>query len=1143
MSATAHPILKQKLDSFVRKYYQNKLIRGGIYACGLLLMLLLVLLLGEWFGQFGVGLRTVLFYTWWMAFVVVSVAYILLPLSKLFRIGPILTDEEAAKIIGKHFPEVADKLLNTLQLQARASEEGTENQALILASIDQRTQSLSPIPFVQAINLTENKRYAWLALVPLTLLLGIWASFPSALGDAAYKLVQHRQYFEKPMPYVIRITNAKLEGVQGNDATITVEVNGSTLPDALFLELKEDELKMDKSNKQLFSYTLHNLQETFSFSLMADGYRTKPYEFRVIPNPSLVSFDVAIEPPPYTLKPKETLSNVGDVTVPTGSRITWKLRATHAQQLLLDDGKIIRSIEKIGENTFQISQRYLEPQAFSVRAANQWIKAKEALPFHVNLIPDQFPTVQVEERIDSLSPLMRFFRVELKDDYGFSRLELAFQVEKGSEKKQALQRKKLSINTGVEEQQLVLPWNIGELNLEPGDDLTYYFEVWDNDGVHGPKSSRSPAQRFHASTLEELAAKAERSADKTRSDLQETLKSSREIQKEIQELNKKLLDKKLLSYEEIKRLNALMNKQQQLEQKIQQIQNEQQKQQAEQQQFSPKEENPLVEKQKQLEDLFNQVVPEELKEKMKELQELLKNMDKEKVQEKLEEMKWDARDMEKELDRSLQVFKQLEFEQKLKSTTDKIDELAKRQEDLAKQTEEKQENSEDLKKAQDELNKEAEQLKEDLKKLDEKAKEAGLEDLDQLGEKMEEKRQDLAKDMESSSNQLQQKKNKKASENQKTAAQKMKQMSAQLNAMASESEDEQQEEDMNALREILENLIRLSFGQEDLIKRLGQVDRQNPLYVKITQEQKKLKDDARMIEDSLYALSKRQAQIAPLVNREIAEINKNMEKAIAKMAERQVPEAMGRQQYVMTATNNLALMLSESLEQMQQQMQMKSSGSGKGKCQKPGGSGSGKGSKPSAAQMKKMQEQINQQIEKLKSQMEKEKAQQSGGKKDGKKPGEKGQKGGGGQEGGSGTSEQLAKLAAQQEALRRALQQQADLLNKDGKQGNGSLQKLAEKMEQTESDIVNKRITQETIRRQQDILTRLLEAENAERERELDKKRESNEAKNQLFGNPNQFFEYKLLKQKEAELLKAVPPALTPFYKNKVNNYFNSFSK
>lgn len=86
-------------------------------------------------------------------------------------------------------------------------------------------------------------------------------------------------------------------------------------------------------------------------------------------------------------------------------------------------------------------------------------------------------------------------------------------------------------------------------------------------------------------------------------------------------------------------------------------------------------------------------------------------------------------------------------------------------------------------------------------------------------------------------------------------------------------------------------------------------------------------------------------------------------------------------------------------------------------------------------------------------------------------------------------SEGLAKLAAQQEALRRELQKAADKMNKDGKQGNGGLSKLAEEMEKTENDLVNKMITQETLRRQQEILTRLLEAEKAERERELDKKR------------------------------------------------------
>ena len=142
-----------------------------------------------------------------------------------------------------------------------------------------------------------------------------------------------------------------------------------------------------------------------------------------------------------------------------------------------------------------------------------------------------------------------------------------------------------------------------------------------------------------------------------------------------------------------------------------------------------------------------------------------------------------------------------------------------------------------------------------------------------------------------------------------------------------------------------------------------------------------------------------------------------------------------------------------------------------------------------------------------------------------------------------GTSKQLSELAAQQEALRRELQKMGGEMDKSGKSGNGELKKIADNMEKTETDLVNKRITQETLNRQQEIMTRLLEAEKAEREREQDEKRQSNEAKNQDNRNPNSFIEYNLLKQKEAELLKTVPPALNSFYKTKVNEYFNTFEK
>ncbi|MCB9186633.1 MAG: hypothetical protein H6601_07790 [Flavobacteriales bacterium] len=100
------------------------------------------------------------------------------------------------------------------------------------------------------------------------------------------------------------------------------------------------------------------------------------------------------------------------------------------------------------------------------------------------------------------------------------------------------------------------------------------------------------------------------------------------------------------------------------------------------------------------------------------------------------------------------------------------------------------------------------------------------------------------------------------------------------------------------------------------------------------------------------------------------------------------------------------------------------------------------------------------------------------------------------------------------------------------------MKKIQEMMEQTETDLVNKMITQETLMRQQEILTRLLEAENAEREREQEQRRESKEAKNEDYGNPEIFFEYIRQKKNETELLRTVPPNLSPFYRDKVDEYF-----
>jgi hypothetical protein len=272
-----------------------------------------------------------------------------------------------------------------------------------------------------------------------------------------------------------------------------------------------------------------------------------------------------------------------------------------------------------------------------------------------------------------------------------------------------------------------------------------------------------------------------------------------------------------------------------------------------------------------------------------------------------------------------------------------------------------------------------------------------------------------------------------------------------------------------------------------------------------------------------------------MVNREMGLVNDNMDQALDHLAEaraneRERPVAADHQQRAMTSLNNLALMLDEALQQLQQQANQ-SGMPGKGSCSKPGGAGSKSGNSKKMQKMRAQQEALSKQLEAMRKALQE-------GKNKGPKPGDKNPGGTG-----PGMSQQLAQLAAQQAALRQEMQRIAQDLNQDGSGAGNGLQKLAQQMEQNEKDIVNRNITQESIKRQQDIMTRMLEAEKAERERELDPKRESSEGKDIDHPDPARYFDYQRDRMREAELLRTVPAGLKPYYKGQVDRYFDTFDR
>jgi len=224
------------------------------------------------------------------------------------------------------------------------------------------------------------------------------------------------------------------------------------------------------------------------------------------------------------------------------------------------------------------------------------------------------------------------------------------------------------------------------------------------------------------------------------------------------------------------------------------------------------------------------------------------------------------------------------------------------------------------------------------------------------------------------------------------------------------------------------------------------------------------------------------------------------------------------QQYAMTGYNNLALMLSESLKQMQQQMknQKENKGKPKGECKKPGGGKNGnKPQKPNASAIKKMQDELAKQIKEL----------------------EKGQKQGKGKP----SSKQFAEMATKQAAIRKKIQELQSKLQKEGKGGSlGDLKRTQDLMDQVEEDFYNKRFDNQTFQKLNQIEFKLSEHEKAEKEQEQDQTRSSNEGKEFDRPIPKNIEKYLEKKEKETEMIRKVSPELQPYYKQKVESYFEN---
>lgn len=1083
--------LNYRFDRYKRKYYLNLILKGSIYILAVILSAFLFFNLVEYQFHSSSTIRALFFFSYIIICIAVLYKWFFVHLIKLFLKDKQITDEKAAKDIGLFFPQIQDKLLNLVQLKKIDSK-----NSLLLASIDQRSDQIKIVHFEEVIRFKENVKYIKYLIFPflVTAIIGIVS--PKAITEPTKRIIQFNKKFIPVAPFQFSIQNENLMAFRNEDFLLNLKLTGEEIPESTYLITENRKIKLQKTDQRSFEYNFEKIQESASFSFEAAGYSSGEYTINVVNRPNIKNFVVSLSYPSYLNKQADNLENIGSFQVPTGTKAKWIFNTSNVNEieLIFDKNNEVSTLRTIDNQIFEYNMALFNSDEYSINLKNNYSQNKETIRYNIEVIPDEFPKINLDQLRDTVLYRYLIFGGNISDDYGISDLMLFYRTYKNKiEEDVAYNKINLKVDKTKSSQSFYHHWKLDEFELENGDKIEYYLQVRDNDAINGKKITKTAHYTFEIPSIEKLRNDLKLSSESADNQIDNTIKEAKELNKELDDIENKLKGKKELNWQDQKQIEDLIKRKERLDEAIKKLQDQYKADAQKRERFDKGFSEELKEKIEQLQQLMDELLDEETKKLYQELQKLLedqKNLDD--LKSVVDKLNNRESNLEKELERALELFKKMKLEFKLNENIERINELQEKQEQASENSLDKSKDQESLQKEQQELNKEFEETTDELKEMQKLNQDL---ERPQPMQDMSEEQKAIENQQKEAQQNLDQKKNKKASKAQQGASDQLKKLSEKLQSMQSNMMQSSMNMNLNQLRDILDNLIKLSFEQESIMVDFRKVHQSDPRFLDLSQKQLKIKDDAKVIQDSLISLSKDDFRIQSVVTRKVDEMNNYLDETMEAIKERKKGEAIGKQQFAMTTINDLALMLDDVMSQMMNAM----------------GMGGGKPQNTRAPSLSELQQQLGEKINEL------------------KKSGKSGRQ----------LSEELSKMASEQERIRQMLSEMEQEMNKGTKGSGGkSLKDIQDKMELNEIDLVNKRLTNQLIQRQKQIMTRLLEAENANRERELDDEREAQQAKETIRNIPDTFEEYIKAKEKEIELLKTVPLNLNPYFKKEVNEYF-----
>ncbi len=1105
--------LEQKLKKAYRKNGLLNACKGLTVFFAYAVLIILVLTGLEYLGNFSSTVRTAFF---WFGIIALGggfVYLVILPLWKAFK--PLVRKDylNTAAETGKFLHGPDDELFNTLQIYYDKNE--LFSGQLIDNAVISVYRKIKNIDLGNFYGINLLKKHFRISGISAVFFLLLFLFLPG-LFQAAYRIINYERNFTPPAPFTFIIQPGDTTITKNENIFIRIKTKGKTPEFILFKKKSVEEtgfsdkiIKPDSTN--IFTVKLNDVKSSLEYFAEAENIKSKIFNIKVINRPLLGDLEMEIVPPAYSKLPVEILKDNGNITALPGTKVNVSLNASQpldSAKIIFDSGKTVNLKTKNNSATGKFVIHKDTGYYFSLTDTNG-ISNENPIKYSIKTLFDEYPVIKVVlpgKNVtlpeDDKLPLA----VKIKDDYGLTKLFLKYRLSSSEFKKTKKEFSKFEIviNKNMTEDDVYYLWNLFPLRLAANDVISYYFEVFDNDNINGPKSAKSKIYTVRVPTLDELFTQAEETQLNAEKELMETLKEAEKIKDELKNLNYELKKKqKRISWEEKNKLEKTLEKFEKLNDKISDIKKKMQNMQSElnKNNLLSKE---TMEKYMELQKLLDEMNSEEMKKALEKMQEALQKMMRNDVQNSLDKLSLNEEMFKKSVERTLKLLKRIQIEQKVDELVKRTEEIFKKQNELKNETgKNEKDKSDELSKKQNEITKDLERLEKEMQKLKEKMgefKDMPNEDLEKMMKEFAgQKNQQLS---EKAKSDLDKKEMMKALQTQNKISQNMREMSDRMQQMKSNLQRKSQMQTLAEMIKITSDLVSLSKEEEKLKNETSQIQTSSPGLDKKAERQFELQNDVNKILKQMSALSEKTFAITPEMGRALGSAKSDMQKAISALQSRNGTIASIHQKNAMQELNKAATLMNASIQQMMN-----------------GGSGGGMISlMQQMQQLSQQQMQLNQMTQMLNN--------------------------------GNLSMEQQAQLQrlAQQQAM---IQKSLEELNKEAEQAGESkkltanLEKILDEMKEVVSNLETQKINDELINKQKHILSKLLDAQRSINERDYEKKRISRAGKDfQLKTPPELIFNENegkdLLRE---ELIKAVNEGYSKDYEDLIRKYYEALEK